>query len=131
MARADNSDDAPLTLSQMRRLHALLQLLLTCMHNKERFRWGEGCRVQWTRLLASAGVHLMTKTALAKQGLEPKRGCSPVGTGYFGAPLKVHAELFIKGIQTRPAAGGRAPLSKTYGEASARPTPRRGGPHVS
>lgn len=118
-----------LTRKQITRLRELLGVLDESLTNKTMFRWGEGARVLNTRLLRRAGVELMTKTALAKTGLEPKRGQKPVGTGYFGVPLQVHAELYLVGVQTKPRALPRNPAANRDDEASAATNQRRSGHH--
>ena len=99
------SPEEPLTRKQILKLYELLREVEGSLRYKRGFRWGQGVRGTWTKLLKRAGIILLTRTALAKRGLEPKRGAVPVGTAYFGAPLKVHAELFVLGVQTRKKPG--------------------------
>jgi hypothetical protein len=122
--------DGPLTKEQISTLRELLGIVADSLKKGGvPFRWGEGVRIRWTKLLGRAGVVLMTRTALARQGLEPKRGAKPVGTAYFGAPLQVQAGLYVLGVQTRPKPAAANPPLLRDGEASASANPRRRGPH--
>lgn len=69
--------------------------------------WSEGERVTYSRMLRGLGLHLITATAAAKQGLRIKRGAQPIATGYFGAPIQRHAELYVLELQCRPAKTGK------------------------
>lgn len=129
-SKYDSDQPAALTRDQITKLRELLVVIEDCLKNKHAFRWGEGVRIRWTKLLQRAGVELMTRTALARLGEEPKRGSKPVGTAYFGAPLQVQAELFIRGVQTRPKATAANPPVLRDGEASATANHRRRGPHA-
>lgn len=90
-----------LSRSQLARLAQLLTDLAAALVNRQPLRWGEGNRLQWTRLLRRAGVVLLTRTQLRRQRHEPKRGAAAVVLGYFGAPIQRHAELYILDVQTR------------------------------
>lgn len=100
-----------LSRMQLSRLADLLALIERALSEKRPvFHWCDGARKPWTRLLRQAGVVLMTPTAMLRRGHEPKRGARPVGTAYFGAPIKQDGELYVWGLQTRPrpgVAGGR------------------------
>lgn len=59
------------------------------------FDWGAGQREAFTKIAAASGVTLVTKTEAARRGYSLKRGATPVGKGYWGAPLKRRADLYI------------------------------------
>lgn len=65
------------------------------------FNWGAGEREAYTKIAAAVGITLVTKTAAARRGYSLKRGARPVGCGYWGAPLKKHADLYILECQCR------------------------------
>lgn len=110
-----------LSRSQLVRLAQLLTELAAALVNKQPLRWGEGNRLQWTRLLRKAGVVLLTRTQLRRQRHEPKRGASAVVLGYFGAPIQRHAELYILDVQTRLIRRPLTPAEGARGEATGNP----------
>lgn len=66
-------------------------------------RWGDGVRAQKLRLLRDLGVELVTKTSATKHGHVIKQRQTPVANAYYGAPLQRYADLYVLGLQTRPA----------------------------
>lgn len=59
------------------------------------FEWGDGQRKSWTPKLEKCGITLVTKTQIAKRGYRVKKGKKPVGSAYFGTPIKRYAELYV------------------------------------
>lgn len=59
------------------------------------FYWDDGPRIQYQKKLKNCGITLLTKTALKKKGYRLKRGAEPVGSAYFGSPIKNIGELYI------------------------------------
>lgn len=118
------SAQCPLTRAQLSRLRALLGAIEDGLKNGAKFRWSQGERELNMRLLSRAGAELMTKTGLAKAGLVLKRGQQPLGTAYYGAPLQLHAELYLVGVQTKA-------VQRASGLAAARGAHRTEASHAS
>lgn len=69
----------------------------------ERFDWGLAEAESKTKALSLMGVELVTASGARKRGHVLKKGAVPVGARYFGAPIQRCADLYILGIQTKPA----------------------------
>ncbi len=59
------------------------------------FHWGEGQRIAYTAKALDLGLTLVTKTALERLGYRLRRGVIPVGTAYFGSPVKRNCDLYV------------------------------------
>ena len=86
-------------------LRELLDAVLNGLEGR-RFQWSEGKRRPFTRRLRSAGITLVTLSAAKERGYSLKRGASPVGTGYFGAPIQRQANLYVLELHFRKARKG-------------------------
>src|SRR5690348_17207685 len=64
------------------------------------FSWGNAERDSKMAYLSRLGFVLVSKSKLERGGHRLKRGVKPVGRGYYGAPLRVWADLYLLGIQT-------------------------------
>ena len=64
------------------------------------FRWGDAERSSKEPILSKMGFVLVSKSKLERGGHELKRNAKPVGQAYFGAPLKVWADLYLLDVQT-------------------------------
>ena len=82
----------------IQRLHELLGIVLNGLDGQP-FSWGDGQRQAWVPILKAAGVTLITKTQIEKHGYRLKRGAKPVGSAYFGAPIKRYADLYVLEVQ--------------------------------
>lgn len=87
---------------RIERIHELTGIVLDGL-NGNTFSWGDGQRTSWVPILREIGITLITKTQIQKRGLVLKRGAKPVGTAYFGAPIKRYADLYVLEVQcTKP-----------------------------
>ena len=68
------------------------------------FRWGEGERRHYVAKAAALGVTLVTVSGAKKMGRALRKGAKPVGTAYFGAPIRRHADLYVLECQCAPVA---------------------------
>jgi hypothetical protein len=67
------------------------------------FIWGETegrSKMGW---LSRLGFVLVSKSKLEKGGHELKKGAKPVGTTYYGAPIKRYTDLYLLNVQTKRA----------------------------
>lgn len=87
---------------RIEQLHSLTGMVLKGL-NGNPFNWGDTQRKSWIPILKKIDITLVTKTQIEKQGLILKRGAKPVGTAYFGSPIKKYADLYVLEIQcTQP-----------------------------
>lgn len=89
-------------MNPKQRIERLYELISTVLAGLEgnRFAWGNGQRLAWVPLLREAGITLVTKTQIEKRDLVLKRNAKPVGSAYFGAPIKRYADLYVLEVQT-------------------------------
>lgn len=66
------------------------------------FAWCGGEFEAYRPKAKEMGVTLVTKTQIKRLGRELKRGVTPVGSGYFRAPISRSADLYILECQTKP-----------------------------
>lgn len=88
----------------------ILQRIATCQQTLREFFdgatgakpfvWGEYERESKMHLLSQIGFVLVSKTKLEKGGHRLKKGAKPIGTGYYGSPLRLYANLYLLGVQT-------------------------------
>jgi hypothetical protein len=86
------------TKQKLERIHELIGKVLSGLEGKP-FAWGDGQRNAWISMLQEFNITLVTQTGLKKRGYRLKRGAKPVGSAYFGAPLQIHADLYVLQIQ--------------------------------
>lgn len=75
--------------------------LLLAAKGEHPFSWGHTERQAKMYLLRRLGFVLVSKSKLEKGGHELKRGAKPLGKAYYKAPLKLYADLYLLGVQTR------------------------------
>jgi hypothetical protein len=63
--------------------------------NGKPFNWGDGERIHHQKKLKKCDITLLTITALKKRGYRLKRGAKPVGSAYFGRPIKNIGQLYV------------------------------------
>lgn len=80
-------------------LHDLLGIVLNSLDGGQPFCWGNGQRMAWVPMLKEVGVTLVTKNQIEKRGFRLKRGVKPVGSAYFGAPIKRQCDLYVLEVQ--------------------------------
>lgn len=88
------------TLERIAYCKETLAELLAGASGAKPFYWGETEAKSKMAWLARAGFVLVSKTKLEKGGHRLKKDAKPVGRAYYGAPLKVKADLFLLGVQT-------------------------------
>lgn len=88
------------TLGRIAYCKGALEELLAGASGAKPFYWGETEGQSKMAWLARAGFVLVSKTKLEKGGHQLKKGAKPVGRVYYGAPLKVKADLYLLGVQT-------------------------------
>lgn len=86
-------------MDKIQRLEEVIDAVLWGLEG-QLFAWGQGQRLAWVPLLKKHGITLVTKTQIEKQKLQVPK--NPIGYGYFGAPIKRHAELYVLEIQCQP-----------------------------
>ncbi len=91
------------TRDKFRRRVEILTRTHDCLCQRQTMHWGDGERSNAIQLLDELGIVLVSKTGAGKRGHVVKFRQVPVAVAYFGAPLQRHADLYILGIQTRPA----------------------------
>lgn len=69
--------------------------------NGKPFAWGDSERRSKEAILASLGFAVVSKTKLERGGHRLKRGVRPVGSAFFGSPLRRHADLYVLYVQTQ------------------------------
>lgn len=90
-------------LARLAALHELLgQLLPVLAGQGEPLHWNQAQRLAAQRTLARVGLHLVTRTGAHRLRYRLRRHAHPVASGFYGPPIKQHADLFLLELQAVP-----------------------------
>lgn len=63
------------------------------------FSWGDAQRRAFCKIAEGNGFKLVSLNWINQNGYKLKRGASPAGSAYFGAPIKKEVDLYVLSCQ--------------------------------
>lgn len=82
-------------VAHLERRQKWLNLVLNALRGGERVLWGMGEREGAEKMLKELGVTVITRSRAERMGYKLRASAKPIGTGYFGSPIKRDANLYI------------------------------------
>lgn len=106
--------------TQQKRINAIREAINDLENglNGKPFTWGDTERRHKEHILACLGHIVVSESRLKRGGHELKPLAQPIGTAYFGSPIRKTANLYLIGVQTRrsPKYGDLLPKGKALSE---------------